>query len=47
MADLATLVLLNGLMDSDDEKPQWGKTRSWSKEDKTRDVSITSSENWE
>ena len=31
MADLATLVLLNELMDSDDEKPHRSKTRSWIK----------------
>ena len=31
MADLVTLVVLNELMDSDDEKPQRGKTRNWIK----------------
>ena len=31
MADLVTLVVLNELMDSDDEKPQQGKTRNWIK----------------
>ena len=31
MADLVTLVLLNELMDSDDEKPQRGKTKNWIK----------------
>ena len=29
--DLAALVVLNELMDSDDEKPRRGKTRSWTK----------------
>ena len=29
MADLVTLVVLNELMESDDEKPQRGKTRNW------------------
>ena len=36
MADLATLVLLNELMDSDDEKPHRGKTRSWIKRRRDR-----------
>ena len=36
MADLATLVLLNELMDSDDEKPHRGKTRSWIKRKRDR-----------
>ena len=31
MAELATLVLLNELMNSDDEKPTRGKTRDWVK----------------
>ena len=31
MVELATLVLLNELMDSDDEKPTRGKTRDWVK----------------
>ena len=31
MADLLSLVVLNELMDSDDEKPQRGKTRNWIK----------------
>ena len=31
MADLVTLVVLNELMDSDDEKHQRGKTRNWIK----------------
>ena len=31
MADLVTLVVLNELKDSDDEKPQRGKTRNWIK----------------
>ena len=31
MADIATLALLNKLMDSDNEKPHRGKTRSWIK----------------
>ena len=31
MADLVTLVVLNELMDSDDEKTQLGKTRNWIK----------------
>ena len=31
MAALVTLVVLNELMDSDDEKPQRGKTRNWIK----------------
>ena len=35
-ADLATLVLLNELMDSDDEKPHRGKTRSWIKRRRDR-----------
>ena len=29
--DLAALVVLNELMDSDDEKPRRGKTRTWIK----------------
>ena len=36
MMDLATLVLLNELMDSDDEKPHRGKTRSWIKRKRDR-----------
>ena len=36
MVDLATLVLLNELMDSDDEKPHRGKTRSWIKRRRDR-----------
>ena len=36
MADLATLVLLKELMDSDDEKPHRGKTRSWIKRRRDR-----------
>ena len=31
IANLMTLVVLNELMDSDDEKPQRGKTRNWIK----------------
>ena len=31
MADLVTLVVLDELMNSDDEKPQGGKTRNWIK----------------
>ena len=31
IADLVTLVVLNELKDSDDEKPQRGKTRNWIK----------------
>ena len=31
MAELATLVLLKELMDSDDEKPTRGKTSDWVK----------------
>ena len=31
IADLVTLVVLNELMDSDDEKPLRGKTRNWVK----------------
>ena len=30
-ADLATLVVLSELIDSDDEKPRQGKTREWIK----------------
>ena len=37
MVDLVTLVVLNELMDSDDEKPQQGKTRNWIKRRHERD----------
>ena len=37
IADLATLVLLNELMDSDDEKLHQGKTRSWIKRRRDRE----------
>ena len=36
MAELATLVLLNELMDSDDEKPTRGKNRDWVKRRRDR-----------
>ena len=36
MADLATLVLLKKLMDSDKKKPHRGKTRSWIKRRRDR-----------
>ena len=36
MADLVTLAVLNELIDSDDEKPQRGKTRNWIKKRRER-----------
>ena len=36
MVDLATLVLLNELMNSDDGKPHRGKARSWIKRRRDR-----------
>ena len=45
MVDLATLVLLNELMDSDDGNPTEVKQEVGSKEGVTEDISITSSEN--
>ena len=40
MAELATLVLLNELMDSDDEKPTREKLEIGLKEDVIRDISL-------
>ena len=36
MADVATVVLLSELVDSDDEKPRRGKTRQWLKRRKEK-----------
>ena len=36
MDDLATVIVLNELMDSDDEKPTRGKTRKWIRRRKER-----------
>ena len=40
-ADLATLVVLSELIDSDDEKPSRGKTREWVQKRSEKACTIT------
>ena len=40
-SELASLLLLNELLDSDDEKPTRGPTRDWGNEGEKKDISTT------